>query len=291
MKKLFFLFLWATMCSGTILTAQDIELPRLSPKASVSYTIGFTNVEIHYGAPAVNERVIWGGLVPYDKIWRGGANEATTIEFSTDVNIEGQNLKAGKYSLFFIPGETEWTVIFSKKLDQWGAFEYNEADDALRFTVQPKMNEAMLERLTYSIHDMKMDMGYVKLSWEKMRLYMRFKTNMIEQAMANIMNALDASPEDKKWVVYAESAQFLLDADGNLDQALEWAKKSTDRVNHSWNWYIRAKIEAKKGDMTSAVASGTKCAEFGLADDTDNYYEEHKMEINSAIQGWAAKLN
>jgi len=291
MKKPFFLFLWAALSSVTLLPAQDIELPRLSPKASVSYVIGMTNVAIHYGAPAVKERVVWGGLVPYDKVWRGGANEATTIEFSTDVNIEGQNLKAGKYSLFFIPGETDWTVIFSKKLDQWGAYEYNEADDALRFTVQPKMNEGMQERLTYSIHDMKMDMGYVKLSWEKMRLYMRFKTNMMEEAMVNIMNALDASPEDKKWVVYAEGAQFLLDAEGNLDQALEWAKKSTDRINHSWNWYIRAKIEAKKGDMTSAVASGTKCAETGLADEKDTYYEENKEEINSAIQGWAAKLN
>ncbi|HZV68322.1 MAG TPA: DUF2911 domain-containing protein [Saprospiraceae bacterium] len=291
MKKSFFLYLCILLSAVTTLPAQEIVLPRVSPKASVSYTIGLTNVEVHYGAPAVKERVIWGVLVPYNKVWRAGANEATTISFSTDVNIEGQNLKAGKYALFFIPGETEWTVIFNKKTDQWGAYEYNEADDILRFTVQPKMNEGMQERLTYTINDMKTDMGYVKLAWEKMRLYMRFKTDVMEQSLANIMNALEAAPEEKKWEVYAKGAQFMLDADGNIDQALEWIKKSTDRASHSWNWYIRAKIEAKKGDYTSAVASGTKSAELGLADEKDTFYEENKEEINPTIQGWAAKLN
>ncbi len=291
MKKPFFLFLYTLIGMSGVAQAQDIVLPRISPKASVSYTIGLTNVEVRYSAPAVKERVIWGGLVPYNKVWRAGANEATTVEFSTDVNIEGQNLKAGKYSLFFIPGESEWTVIFNKKADQWGAYAYSEADDALRFTIVPKMNEGMQERLTYTINDMKADMGYIKLAWEKMRLYMRFKTDVMEQSMANIMNALEASPEEKKWEVYAKGAQFMLDADGNIDQALDWIKKSTDRMDNSWNWYIRAKVEAKKGDFTAAVASGTKSAETGLANEKDTYYQENKVEINSAIQGWASKLN
>ncbi|MEP6645702.1 MAG: DUF2911 domain-containing protein [Saprospiraceae bacterium] len=291
MKNLFFLSLCTLAASFLQINAQDIVLPRVSPKASVSYTIGLTNVDVHYGAPAVKDRVIWGGLVPYNKVWRAGANEATTIEFSTDVNIEGQNLKAGKYSLFFIPSETEWTVIFNKTSDQWGAYDYKEADDVLRFTVQPKMNEGMQERLTYTINDMKSDMGYVKLAWEKMRLYMRFKTDVMEQSLTNIMNALDAAPEDKKWQVYAKGAQFMLDADGNIDQALDWVKKSTERESHSWNWYVRAKVEARKGDLTSAVASGTKASEIGLADEKDTYYEENKDEIKSSIQSWAAKLN
>ncbi len=291
MKKIFFLFCLTALSSISILTAQDINLPRVSPKASVSYTIGLTNVEIHYSAPAVKERVIWGGLVPYGKVWRAGANEATTIEFSTDVNIEGQNLKAGKYALFFIPTETDWTVIFNKKTDQWGAYDYKEEDDALRLTVTPKMNEGMQERLTYSINDMKADMGYVKLAWEKLRLYIRFKTDLMEQAMVNITNALDSAPEEKKWEVYARGAQFLLDSDGNIDQAYDWAKKSTDRASHCWNWYVRAKVEAKKGDMTAAVASGTKSEELGMADPKDDYYQESKDEIKASVQGWTAKMN
>lgn len=271
--------------------AQDIELPRLSPKASVSYTVGMTEITVHYGAPAVKNRVIWGNIVPYDKIWRGGANEATTVEFSTDVNLEGQTVRAGKYALFFIPGEKEWTVILNKNHDQWGADSYNEDADEVRFEVEPKMNEGLQERLSYTIHDMKMDMGYIKLGWEKMRLFLRFKTDVMEQAMANIIAALGTTPPEKKWTIYARGAQFLLDADGNMDQALDWAKLSTDQNSTSWNWYIRAKVEAKRGDMAAAVASGTKCAELGLASETDNYYEDNKEEINGAIQEWASKMN
>lgn len=288
-KHLLFCF---AFIAGTIVTAfgQNIELPRVSPKASVGYTIGLTAVNVNYGAPAVKGRTIWGGVVPYNKIWRGGANEATTVEFTTDVNMEGQTLRAGKYALFFIPGETKWTVILNKKTEQWGSYTYDEAEDAIRFEVEPKMNEGLQERLSYTIHDMKMDMGYIKLSWEKMRLYMRFKVNVMEEAMANLIDALEAAPEEKKWMVYAEGAQFILDAEGNLDQALEWATKSTDRQSTSWNWYIRARIEAQRGDLQSAVASGTKSAEIGLATE-DMFYRDNKDEVNSAVQTWASKLN
>jgi hypothetical protein len=291
MKTSFFVlsFLVSGMMPG--LRAQEVELPRVSPKAEVAYTIGYTNIEINYGAPAVNGRVIWGNVVPFDQVWRAGANEATTVSFSTDVNIEGQMIKAGKYSLFLIPDSTEWTVIFNKKWDQWGAYSYDEAQDEIRITVEPKMNEGMQERLLYAIHDMKMDMGYIKLSWEKMRLYLRFKVDMMEQAMANIITALGTTPPEKKWVIYAQGAEFLVAAEGNMDQALEWAKLSTNQFSQSWNWYVRAKVEAKKGDYTAAIASGTKCAEIGLADENDNYYEDNKVEINGAIKGWASRLN
>ncbi|HSF88249.1 MAG TPA: DUF2911 domain-containing protein, partial [Saprospiraceae bacterium] len=189
MKTLFF-FLFVLCGAASSLEAQDIDLPRVSPKASVSYTIGFTEVTINYGAPAVRDRVIWGGLVPNDKVWRAGANEATTVEFSTDVFIEGQNLHAGKYALFFIPGEKEWTVIFNRKWDQWGAAKYNEADDEIRFNVVPKMEDGSVERLSYTINEKGMDWGYIKFAWEKLRLFMRFKTDVMEEAMANIIAAL-----------------------------------------------------------------------------------------------------
>ncbi|HJW28908.1 MAG TPA: DUF2911 domain-containing protein [Saprospiraceae bacterium] len=286
---LFFFTIMLTSVSFTM--AQDVMLPRKSPKASCSYTIGLTDVKVTYGAPAVNGRVIWGGLVPYNQIWRAGANEATTVEFSTDVNVEGQALKAGKYALFLIPGEKEWTVIFNKNADQWGAYNYKQEDDAIRVTVEPKMNEASQERLTYAINDMKMDMGYIKLAWEKMRLYIRFKTDVVQQAMNNIFNVLDTIPEQRKWMVYTQGAEFLMEADANLDQALDWAKKSTDRWNSSWNWYVLGEIQAKKGDMAAAVASGEKSIEFGMANDKDDYYKEHAEEIAKAREAWATPKN
>lgn len=275
---------------GTV-AAQDIALPRVSPKASCGFTIGLTDVKVNYGAPAVKGRVIWGSLVPYGQVWRAGANEATTIEFSTDVNMEGQPLKAGKYSLFFIPGEKEWTVIVNKVWDQWGAYKYDETQDAIRFQVEPKMNESMLERLSYTITDMKPDMGYIKLSWEKMRLYLRFKVDLVTPVMANITAVLDTTAENKKWSLYATGAEFLLQNDGNIDQAYDWIKKSTDLKSGCWNWYVRGEIEAKKGDNVAAVASGTKSIELGMAFDDDEYYKEHSEEISAAVQAWAAKMN
>jgi hypothetical protein len=290
MKKVFssMLILFALLYTAK---AQDIELPRVSPKASCGFTIGLTSVNVTYGAPAVKGRVVWGGLVPYGEVWRAGANEATTIEFSTDVNMEGQALKAGKYSLFFIPGEKEWTVIVNKVWNQWGAYKYDETEDAIRFVVEPKMNESMQERLTYTITDMKADMGYIKLAWEKMRLYMRFKVDLVAPVMANINATLDTVAANKKWIVYATGAEFLLQSDANIDEAYDWAKKSTDLFGSCWNWYVRGQIEAKKGDYVAAVASGTKSIELGMAFDEDEYYKEHSEEISAAVQAWAAKMN
>ena len=290
MKKISFSTLFVLLAI-TWSAAQDIELPRVSPKASCGFTIGLTDVKVNYGAPAVKGRTIWGSLVPYGEVWRAGANEATTVEFSGDVNMEGQPLKAGKYSLFFIPGEKEWTVIVNKVWDQWGAYKYDETQDAIRFTVEPKMNEPMQERLVYSITDLKPDMGYIKLAWEKMRLYLRFKVDLVTPVMDNIYAALDTTEESKKWIVYGKGAEFLLQADANVDQAYEWARKSTERHGVSWNYYIQGQIEAKKGDNVAAVASGTKSIELGMAFDEDEYFKEHEKEIHEAVQAWAAKMN
>lgn len=291
MKNPFLLLLLFAIGMLNTTSAQEIELPRVSPKASVSYTVGVTDVAVTYGAPAVKDRKIWGGLVPYNEIWRAGANEATTIKFSTEVNLEGQTVPAGRYSLFLIPGVVEWTVILNKVADQWGTSSYNEDQDEVRFTVKPKMDEGLQERLMYSIHDMNAEMGYIKLSWEKMRLYLRFKVDVMDQAMANIAAALVAAPDDQKWSVYTQGAKFLLDVDGNLDQALNWSKLATEQTEHSWAWFIRAKVEAKKGDMAAAVASGTKCAEIGLMSQTDTFYKENADEVNAYIQSWASKMN
>jgi hypothetical protein len=155
---------------------------RVSPKASVTQTIGITDVAISYSSPGVKSRKIWGGLVPFDKVWRAGANEATRITFSTDVWIEGKKLSAGSYGLFVIPREKEWTVIFNKIADQWGAFEYNESQDVLRLNVTPQQTN-FHEWLSYSFSDMNVNThgknsAIVNLSWEKIRLLLRIETEV-----------------------------------------------------------------------------------------------------------------
>lgn len=149
--------------------AQNDKKVRISPKAAVIQTVGFTDVRIDYNRPGVKGRVIWGGLVPYDKVWRAGANEATKFTFSTDVKINGKSLKAGSYSFFTIPTEDKWTLIFNRVADQWGAFEYNEAEDALRFKVTPEEGN-MQEWLSYTITKTSKNSAVVNLEWEKLKV-------------------------------------------------------------------------------------------------------------------------
>src|SRR5262249_14726071 len=129
-----------------------LTLPHPSPEASVSQTVGLTELSIHYHRPAANKRKVWGELVPYAQVWRRGANENTTFAASSPVKIEGKPLAAGTYGLHMIPTEKEWTVIFSKMSSAWGSFTYDEKEDALRVTVTPT-KAPFEERLSYVFSD------------------------------------------------------------------------------------------------------------------------------------------
>ena len=154
----------------------DLKLPQKSPKASCSLTIGLTEIEIHYSSPGLNDRTIWGGIVPYGEVWRAGANEATTIEFSNDVKVEGQDLAAGTYALFMIPREEgDWTVIFSKNVKQWGSFRYNEEEDALRVDVTPE-EAPHQEWLLYGFDNLAGTAGTAFLHWEKKKVPFKIET-------------------------------------------------------------------------------------------------------------------
>ncbi|MEO1655919.1 MAG: DUF2911 domain-containing protein [Bacteroidota bacterium] len=136
---------------------------RVSPPAETEAKIGEATVVINYSKPSVKERDIWGELVPYDKVWRTGANEATTFEVDKEITVEGKSLKAGKYALFTIPGKEEWTLIFNKEYDQWGSNDYNVEEDELRVKVKPTTGD-FTEQMTFDISDN----GKVDLRWEEL---------------------------------------------------------------------------------------------------------------------------
>jgi hypothetical protein len=142
------LFVFALFQVDTV-SAQDKK--PLSPKETVKAKIGGTNVEIVYSRPSSRGRTMIGGNEPYGQVWRTGANEATTIEFDKAVKIQGKDLPAGKYALFTIPGEKEWTIIFNKEHKQWGAYNYKQSEDALRVTVPAKKPKSFVETLTISV--------------------------------------------------------------------------------------------------------------------------------------------
>ena len=145
---------------------------RASPPATATAKIGETTVTIEYSQPSVKGREVWGELVPYNKVWRTGANEATTISFDKDVIIEGNSLQAGKYALFTIPKkDSDWVIIFNKETSQWGAFNYKEKQDALKVLSKPQSSEEVIEKLTFSIDKT----GTVTLFWDKLKVSFNIK--------------------------------------------------------------------------------------------------------------------
>lgn len=146
-KASFIVLIFCVVNTLTFAQERGNEKPRVSPNASVSQTIGTTEVSVTYGRPAVKDRDIFGALVAFDSWWRTGANESTAITFSDDVQIEGEEVEAGTYSLYTIPGEDEWTIIINEKLS-WGT-EYDKAEDVLRVNVEPTKAEHMEQFMIY----------------------------------------------------------------------------------------------------------------------------------------------
>ncbi len=134
---------------------------RPSPPATATANVNGTNVTIDYSSPAVKGRTVWGDLVAYDKVWRTGANEANVFTIDKDITINGEPVAAGQYSLFTIPTEGEWTVILNNVVDQWGAYDYDDSQDVLRFMVTPEATENAVERLMFDVSDD----GTVTFAW------------------------------------------------------------------------------------------------------------------------------
>ncbi|MBZ0089000.1 MAG: DUF2911 domain-containing protein [Thermoanaerobaculia bacterium] len=135
------------------LAVRGDDAKRKSKNGKTEGTVAGVQIVLEYGRPNVAGRAIWGALVPYGKIWRTGADEATTISFSKDVLVQGQKLAAGTYALFTIPGEKEWTVVFNKTAEQWGAYDYDEKQDALRVTAKPGQASTPVESLDFVVDD------------------------------------------------------------------------------------------------------------------------------------------
>lgn len=159
----------ALFCFGLTFSLDAQSGKPKSPPSSADYTVGDLTISINYNAPSVRGREVWGNLVAYDKIWRTGANSATTFEVNKDVQINGKALKAGKYALFTIPGKSEWTIIFNKEPNQWGAYSYDAGQDALRITTMAGKAPEFTEQMTFKVGDNDEDVGVVDFLWENLK--------------------------------------------------------------------------------------------------------------------------
>ena len=156
-------------------SAQPDKKKPLSPHTSTMAMIGDAHIHIDYSSPGVRNRIIFGGLLAYDQVWQAGAHMATWLETNKDLEIDGKELKAGKYGFFVIPNQEEWTVIFNRNWNQHGKDDYTEKDDVLRFKVTPKISEEIKEHLEYKVDKTTETSGTISMSWEKVTIEFPFE--------------------------------------------------------------------------------------------------------------------
>src|SRR5438045_8888515 len=225
------------LCAITRVQSQSVlDLPYASQAAQVRQRVGVTDITITYHRPLVNGRKIWGGLVPMGQVWRAGANENTTIEFSTPVSIEGKPLPAGTYGLHMIPNADTWTVIFSKMAVAWGSYTYNQRECALRVELKPHPIE-MEEALEYEFEDLKPDSVAVTMKWEMVAVPFRVSVNLNDTVIPSIRNQLRGRAQ-YSWEPLNEAANFCLTHKTNLEDGLKWADLSIqneERFEHRSN--------------------------------------------------------
>ncbi|HEY2018866.1 MAG TPA: DUF2911 domain-containing protein [Bryobacteraceae bacterium] len=217
-----------------------MSLPRPSQRAAVTQRIGLTDITVNYHRPLVGGRKIWGGQVPYDQVWRAGANENTTIEFSDPVTLEGQPLAKGIYGLHMIPGADSWTIVLSKNATSWGSFSYNQSEDALRVTVKPQPGE-FHEALTYDFDEVKPDSALLTLRWEKVAVPFRVAVANTEITFQHIRNQLRNSAQ-YSWMGWDDAAGYCLEAKVNLEEGLKWAERSIQMEDRFENQMTRAQL-------------------------------------------------
>jgi len=255
-----------TLCAVARVQSQtNLDLPYASQAAQVKQRVGVTDITITYHRPVVNGRKIWGGLVPTGQVWRAGANENTTIEFSTPVSIEGKPLPAGTYGLHTIPNADTWTVIFSKMAVAWGSYTYNQSEDALRVDVKPHPIE-MEEALEYEFEDLKPDSVAVTMKWEKVAVPFRVSVNLSDTVIPSIRNQLRGRAQ-YSWEPLNEAANFCLTHKTNLEDGLKWADLSIQNEERFENL-------STKADLLQAMNRTDEAKKV----------RDHAMEVASPIQ-------
>jgi tetratricopeptide (TPR) repeat protein len=260
----------ALVLSAASLAAQNpnqiqslvIQLPEASQRAVAGQRLAMTDVTIVYHRPLTHGRKIFGSpLAPYGQVWRAGANENTTIEFSSNVTVEGQPLAKGIYGLHMIPGENEWTIIFSKNASAWGSFFYDQKEDALRVSVKPATAE-MREALSYEFDDLKQDSARVTMRWETTAISFRVAVNLVETTMASLRDQLRGL-HGFVWASFNDAATWCLENKTNYDDALRWTDRSIQIEERFENLETKSQVLTRLGRNDEAKTFLAKALDKG----------------------------
>jgi hypothetical protein len=238
-----------------------LKLPDASQAARVTQRIGITDVTIDYHRPLVRGRKIFGGTIAYGQVWRAGANLNTIIEFGDNVTIEGRPLAKGLYGLHMIPGETSWVVIFSKNYTSWGSFTYDQAEDALRVTVKPRAMDNV-EALRYDFDDPTPTSAMITMRWANVAVPFKVEVNTPELVEQSLQKQL-RNRVQFEWQAWMEAANYLLNNNLSVDEAVKYANHSIDIEDRFENEMTKSRALAALGKKDDAAAARDKAVALG----------------------------
>jgi len=267
-----------TLSAGAALaqSATKLDLPRPSPHGSVTQTVGLTDITVAFSSPGVKGRKIWGEVVPFDKVWRAGANECTKLTVSTAISIEGKPVAAGSYCVFLLPQKSGWTFILSKNLEQAGSDKYKQSEDALRVpatasTIPPR------ERLAFTVIDFDDEKGTLAMEWETQRVAVKFTTGTHEKVMAEIRGL-----KSDDWAQYNAAARYLLGAGTEPALAMQLVDRSI-KLKETWfNVWTKAQLLHAAGKTSEAVALAQKAQTLGKG--SPNFFAAD--DVANALVSW-----
>lgn len=280
MKKNYIFFILFSL--STVLTNAQVKTPQASPVCTISQAVGTSDISITYSRPGAKNRVIFGNIVPYDKMWRTGANKATKISFSEEVTFAGQKLPAGEYSLFTIPSTSEWEVILNNELNLWGTGEYNEADDVLRVKIPSSSNENHIESLTIDLNTFSSSGADLTISWEKTKIIIPINTNAIEKIQKEYTTLLEEGPSAN---TYYKGARFFLENNLDLELALKWINSAIEkRPEAFWMSYQKARILVLMNNSKEAIKVAKEVITMAEAAEDSYGYDKKANDLIKEIK-------
>lgn len=259
-----------------VFSLQAQELPKPSPYAETMQRVGLTDVTVKYSRPGVKDRTIFGDLEPYDQVWRTGANAATKIEFSTDVNFGGTDVKAGTYSIMSTPGKDMWKVYLNTDLGvQEGS--YKAENNVAEVSVKGMGTDDMVESMTFWFANVKDESADLMFAWENTSWSIPVKVKATEQALKNIDAKIGEI--EGAYGVYNTSARYYLDNNQDLTKALAWSEKSVEIEAKFWNVYTLSLIQAAQGNKKEAIKTAERSLELAEKAKYQPYIKMNKDNI------------
>jgi len=255
--------------------AQELKTPQPSPTAYIKQNFGLSQIEISYSRPGVKGRKIFGDLVPYGKVWRTGANNATTITFGDDVTIGDKKVPAGNYGILTIPGENEWTVIITKQTDVTSPAAYKQDQDVVRVTVKPYQLPFSIETFTIGLGDITGDSCKLELMWDNVYVHVPITTDVDSKVMNQIKDVMQSDNRP-----YFQAALYYIENGKDLNQAVTWLDKAiAQNPDGFYIYYQKARALAKLGKKQDALAASNKSIELAKTAKNDDY-----VALNEKLQ-------